>query len=117
MNIEELRDFCLSLNGAEEKMPFGDRTLVFSVKNKIFCLTDITSFEFINLKCDPYQAIILREEYQEVIPGYHMNKKHWNSVKIIGTLSNNQIKKWIVNSYNLVVAGLPEKTQKELAEE
>lgn len=117
MNIEELRSFCLSLKGTYEKMPFGDRTLVFTVKDKIFCLTDITAFEFINLKCDPDKAVVLREEYQEVTPGYHMNKKHWNSVKVIGTLSNKLMEKWIVDSYNLVVAGLPKKTQKELSNE
>lgn len=116
MDIEELRDFCLSLKETEEKMPFGEKTLVFSVKGKIFCLTDITAFEFINLKCDPDEAVILREEYEEVTPGYHMSKRHWNSVKIIGSLSNKMLETWIVNSYNLVVAELSEKTQKELSD-
>lgn len=117
MNIEALRDFCLSLKGAEEKMPFNDKTLVFSVKGKMFCLTDITTYEFINLKCAPEEAIILREEYHEVTPGYHMNKNHWNSVRVIGSLSNTLMEKWIVNSYNLVVAKLPKKIQIELTEE
>ncbi len=116
MNIEELRDYCLSLKGAEEKMPFDDKTLVFTIKDKLFCLTDIDNFEFINLKCDPEIALELREQYQEVTSGYHMNKKHWNSVNMKGTLSNELIKHWILNSYNLVIAGLPKKLQKELVD-
>ncbi len=83
MNIEELRDYCLSLKGVEEKMPFDDKTLVFTVKNKMFCLTDIETYEFVNLKCDPETAIELREKYSEVTPGFHMNKKHWNSVLLL----------------------------------
>ena len=76
MNIEELRNFCLSLKGAEESMPFDDKTLVFSVKGKMFCATNINTYEFVNLKCDPDKAIQLREQYNEVIEGYYMNKKH-----------------------------------------
>lgn len=117
MNIEEVRNFCLSLNGAEEKMPFDDKTLVFSVKGKMFCATDIETFEFLNLKCDPEEAITLREKYSEVTPGYYMNKKFWNSVKTRGKITDKQMKEWILNSYHLVVAGLPKKTQKELTEE
>ncbi len=114
MNIEELRTFCLSLKAVEEKMPFDNKILVFYVKNKIFCLTAIDNFEFINLKCDPEIAIELREYYPEVTPGYHMSKKHWNSINTQGSISTNLIKEWIINSYNLVIAGLPKKTQKEL---
>lgn len=117
MNIEDLRHFCLSLKGAEEKMPFDDKTLVFSVKNKMFCLTNIEEYEYINLKCNPDEAVLLRERYSEVTPGYHMNKKHWNSIETQGAISDKQIKEWIVNSYDLVVAGLPKKIQKELTEE
>lgn len=117
MNIEELRDFCLSLKGTEEKMPFDDKTLVFSIKGKMFCATDITTFEFVNLKFEPEEAIQLREQYNEVTPGYYMNKKYWNSVKINSTISNKQFEEWIKNSYNLVVLGLPKKIQKELSEE
>lgn len=117
MNIEDLSHFCLSLKGTEEKMPFDDKTLVFSVRNKMFCLTNIEEYKYINLKCNPDEAVLLRERYSEVTPGYHMNKKHWNSVKIQGTISDKQIKEWIVNSYDLVVAGLPKKIQKELTEE
>ena len=70
MNIEDLRTFCLSLKGTEEKLPFDDRTLVFYVKGKMFCLTDIEDYDSINIKCDPEEAIMLRERYEEVIPGY-----------------------------------------------
>lgn len=117
MNIEELRNFCLELKGAEEKMPFNEKTLVFSVKGKMFCLTDISSFEFVILKCKPEKAIELREQYDEVIPGYHMNKKHWNSINIKGKIPDKLLKTWIINSYNLVVSKLPQKIQKELREE
>lgn len=117
MNIEEVRNFCLSLKGAEEKMPFDNKTLVFSVKGKIFCATDMTTFEFLNLKCDPEEAIILREKYSEVTPGYYMNKKLWNSIKTKGKISDKKMKEWILKSYHLVVEGLPKKTQKELTGE
>ncbi len=79
MNIEELRNFCLSLKGVEEKMPFDNKTLVFSVKGKMFCATDVEAYELINIKCNPDEAILIRERHEDVIPGYHMNKKHWNS--------------------------------------
>ncbi|AEK23801.1 MmcQ/YjbR family DNA-binding protein [Capnocytophaga canimorsus] len=114
MDIEELREFCLSLNASEESFPFDDEILVFSVKGKMFCLVNIAKYEFINLKCDPEEAIGLREQYAEVTAGWHMNKKHWNSVYINGKISNNLLKKWIVNSYNLVIKGLPKKIQEEL---
>ena len=103
MNIEEVRTFCLSLKGAEEKMPFDDKTLVFSVRGKMFCATDITTFEFLNLKCDPEEAMILREKYDEVTPGYYMNKNLWNSVKTKGKITNKQMKEWITNSYHIEI--------------
>ncbi len=114
MTIEILRAYCLSLKGVEEKMPFDDKTLVFTVKDKMFCLTDIKIFAFVNLKCKPKMALELRAQYSEVTPGYYMNKKHWNSVKPQGHITDALLKEWILNSYNLVVAGLPKKVQKEL---
>jgi len=114
MNIEELRNYCLSLKGAEEALPFDNSTLVFSVKGKMFCATDLEDYDLINVKCDPGEAILLREKYTDVIPGYYMNKKHWNSLKTNGTIPNKLIEEWIKNSYNLVVMGLPKKIQKEL---
>ncbi len=115
MNIEELREFCLSLKGAEESMPFDDEVLVFSIKGKMFCLTGISNnYEFIILKCDPEEAIELRERHPEVSPGYHMNKKHWNSIRTDGSISDKLFREWIRKSYDLVVAGLPKKIRQEL---
>lgn len=114
MNIETYREFCLSLKGAEEGLPFDEKTLVFSVKGKMFSLTNIDTFELINVKCDPEKALELREQYAAVIPGYYMNKKHWNSIKMDNTVSDALIKEWIVNSYHLVVAKLPVKVRKTL---
>jgi predicted DNA-binding protein (MmcQ/YjbR family) len=102
---------------SRKKMAFDDKTIIFSVKGKIFCATDITTFEFLNLKCDPEEAIILRGKDSDVMPGYYMNKKLWNSVKTTGKITDKQMKEWITNSYNLIVVGLPKKTQKELREE
>lgn len=114
MNIEDLRNFCLSLTGAEEGFPFDESTIVFKVKNKLFCLTNIDNFGQINVKCNPEKAIELREKYEAVIPGYHMNKKHWNSLVMDGSLSAEFIKENIVHSYELVVASLPKKLREEL---
>lgn len=114
MNIEEYREYCLSLKATTEKLPFDEKTLVFYVMNKMFCLTNIDEFKFINLKCDPEKAIQLRDQYPEVTAGYHMNKKHWNSVRTDGPIPDKLLKEWIKDSYNLVIAGLPKKVQKEL---
>lgn len=114
MNIEEFRAFCLSLWGVEEGMPFDDKTLVFYVGGKMFSLTNIDGFEFINLKCKPEEAIELREKYKDVSPGFHMNKKHWNSVYIKGNIRDEVLKEWIVNSYNLVIEGFSKKKKDDL---
>ena len=116
MNIEEYRNFCLSMKGVSEGMPFDDKTLVFFVKGKMFSLTDIDTFDFINVKCDPEKAMELREHYPAVTPGYHMNKKHWNTVIMDGSVPDELIMRWIEDSYRLVVAKLPKKVQKELFE-
>ena len=81
----------------------------------MFALADVTLFESINLKCDPEQAAELREQYPAVQPGYHMNKKHWNTVLMDGSLPDKLVKNWIDNSYNLVVASLPVKVKAELS--
>jgi predicted DNA-binding protein (MmcQ/YjbR family) len=107
MNIEMFRDFCLSLKGTTEEFPFDESTLVFKVGGKIFALTDIDLFNSINLKCDPETAIELRERYSSVLPGYHMNKKHWNTILIDGIIPDNQILDWIKKSYELVLLNLP----------
>lgn len=114
MNIETYREFCISLKGVTEGMPFDTKTLVFFVGGKMFALTNIDTFESINLKCDPDEAITLRERYDAVIPGYHMNKKHWNTVKMDETIEDDLIKKWIKNSYLLVFASLTKKVKEEL---
>ncbi len=114
MNIEEYRDFCLQLKGVTEELPFGPEVLVFKVMGKMFALTDIDSFEFINLKCDPERAITLREEYDGISPGWHMNKTHWNSVKTCGDVPEERIKELIRHSYDLVAASLPKKSREEL---
>lgn len=103
MNIETLREYCLSKSDAEETLPFGPDTLVFKVNGKIFLLTGLDSepLQF-NVKCDPAKAIELREEYACVQPGYHMNKKHWNTVVVDGSVSSRQLKEWIDWSYELV---------------
>ncbi len=107
MDIEMFRQYCLSLPAATEELPFGPDTLVFKVAGKMFALTDINSFESINLKCDPELAVELRERYSAVLPGYHMNKKHWNTVLIDGSISNQLIREWTKASYDLVLASLP----------
>ena len=110
MNIEELRDYCLSKSGVEETFPFGPDTLVYKVGGKIFLLMglDNEGLRF-NVKCDPDKAIELREEFSCVLPGYHMNKKHWNTIIIDGSAPAKQLKEWINHSYELVVDSLPKK--------
>jgi predicted DNA-binding protein (MmcQ/YjbR family) len=103
MNIETLREYCLSKPNAEETLPFGPDTLVFKVKGKVFLLAglDETPLQF-NVKCDPEKALELREEYPSVMPGYHMNKKHWNTILVDGSIPNKLLKEWIDHSYELV---------------
>lgn len=114
MNIEELREYCLSKKGVTESFPFDEVTLVFKVMNKMFALTSLDEALRVNLKCDPDKAIELREKYPAVIPGYHMNKKLWNTVIIDGSIPSIKIKNWIDDSYDLVVKSLPKKIQQEL---
>ena len=103
MNIETLREYCLSKPGSEETLPFGPDTLVYKVGGKAFLLTGLDSEEFrFNVKCDPDKAIELREEFLCVLPGWHMNKKHWNTIVVDGSVSNKQLKEWIDWSYELV---------------
>ncbi len=114
MNIEEFRNYCLSFPGVTEEFPFDENTLVFKVVGKLFALTDVDSFESINLKCDPIRAMELREMHEEIQPGYHMNKKHWNTVMSKGSLSDKFLKELILHSYELVVSKLPKKIREEL---
>ncbi|MDA3892108.1 MAG: MmcQ/YjbR family DNA-binding protein [Salinivirgaceae bacterium] len=114
MNIEELREYCLSKKGVTESFPFDQVTLVFKVMNKMYALTSLDKELSINLKCDPEKAIELRERYSSVQPGYHMHKKHWNTVFVDGLISDTKIKEWIDHSYELVVKSLTKKLQAEL---
>lgn len=114
MNIEELREYCLGLKAVTEGFPFDKTTLVFKVAGKIYCLTDLKDKFGVNLKNTPERNIELREQYPAVKPGYHMNKKHWNTVEIDGSIPESLLKSWINESYNLVVQGMPKKKQQEL---
>jgi len=114
MNIESFRTHCLSKKGVTEGFPFDDKTLVFKVMEKVFAITGVDVFEFINLKCAPEKAIELRERFEGVKPGYHMNKKHWNSIYIDSDISDTLIYEWINDSYQLIVSSLTKKKQKEL---
>lgn len=114
MNIEEYRDFCLSFKHTTEEFPFDQRTLVFKVAGKMFALTDVDEFKSINLKCDPEKAIQLREEYTDVKPGYHMSKKHWNTISFNGSVDDDLIRELIKHSYDLVVNSLTKKLRTEL---
>lgn len=103
MNIETVRDYCLGKPDAEETLPFGPDTLVYKVNNKIFLLMSMNSDPLsFNVKCDPDKALELREEFDCVRPGFHMNKKHWNTVIVDGSVSFKQLKEWIDHSYTLV---------------
>lgn len=115
MHIEEFRSFCLSLKGVEDGFPFGPDTLVFKVMGKMFCLCGLEKqpLQF-NVKCEPERAIELREEFSGVIPGYHMNKQHWNTVVLDGSFTDEQARQWIVDSYDLIVGSLPKKLKSEL---
>ncbi len=110
MDIEAVRAYCLALPFVEESLPFDPETLVFKVKGKMFLLASLDAIPLqINVKCDPDLALSLREQYSSVTPGYHMNKKHWNTVVANGDAPFSIIKEWIQHSYDLVVAGLPKK--------
>ena len=113
MNIEEFRDYCLAKNGTDEGFPFDQKTLVFKVFGKMFALTDVDGFESINLKCDPERAVELRAQYTAVNPGYHMNKKHWNTVTVNDDLSDEQLYELIDHSYELVFQSLPKKIKEQ----
>ena len=116
MEIDKFRTFCLSLPETTEELPFGPDTLVFKVNHKMFALTDINFFKSINLKCDPDKAVELRDRYEEVIPGYHMNKRHWNTVSTQGSLPDRLLQEWIITSYRLVIAKMPQKDRARITQ-
>ncbi|MDP5076821.1 MAG: MmcQ/YjbR family DNA-binding protein [Nonlabens sp.] len=111
MHIDELQDYCMAKKGVTAEFPFDEVTLVFKVMGKMFCLAGLDRFErgepSINLKCDPEKAIALREEYDgTVIPGYHSNKKHWNTVLLDRDIPQQELRSWIDHSYELVASKL-----------
>jgi len=110
MNIEQIREHCLKKKGVTEEFPFDEETPVFKVMGKIFLLASLEKIPLqINLKCDPEFAVELRERYDKVLPGYHMNKKHWNTVTIDNSISPKEVLEWIDHSYELVVNSLSKK--------
>ena len=115
MDIEYYREYCLKKPGVTEGFPFDSSTLVFKVMNKMFALCDVDTFAFVNLKCDPERAIQLREQYDSIKPGYHMNKAHWNSLYIDGTIPDNLFLELVDHSYELIVESLPKKVRDELS--
>ena len=115
MNIEEYREYCSQKKGVTEEFPFGEETLVFKVMGKLFALTNVGDFASINLKCDPERALELRESYPGIVAGYHMNKKHWNTVSTDGSVPYPLLVELIDHSYDLVVSGLTKKLKDELS--
>ncbi len=110
MDLADVIALCLSLPSAEESQPFGPEVLVYKVGGKVFAIASPDDFPpRINLKCDPDRAIELRDEHKAIIPGFHMNKKHWNTVMLDGTLPRALVPDLVRHSYDLVVASLPVK--------
>lgn len=116
MHLDELLQFCFAQKGTTEHFPFDKSTLVLKVQGKMYALVDVDQPTGINLKCDPEKAIELRERYDGIQPGYHMNKKHWNTVSLLGQVDDSLIKELIVHSYDLIVSSLPKKLRDELAD-
>ncbi|MGB3801548.1 MAG: MmcQ/YjbR family DNA-binding protein [Lewinella sp.] len=115
MDLLDFRTYCLNKTASEETLPFGPDTLVMKVAGKMFALTGLDESDFrINLKCDPQRAVMLRDRHPEIVPGWHMSKKHWNTVYVEnGTLPDSLVKELIDHSYNLVVAGMTRKLRTE----
>ena len=114
MDIESIRQYCLSKKATTEGFPFDDNTLVFKVAGKIYLATNLNALPLrITLKCDPEKAIDLRERYESIIPGYHSNKKHWNTMALNGEIPKNIIHKLINHSYDLVIKKLPKKVKEQ----
>lgn len=114
MNIEDFRDYCITKKGVTESFPFDSETIVFKVGGKIFTLAGIEEFKSANLKCDPERSIELRETYNGIKPGYHMNKKHWNTVTVDSDVPNQLFLELIDHSYDLVFNSLTKRIREEL---
>jgi predicted DNA-binding protein (MmcQ/YjbR family) len=116
MDLAQFREYCLSKPRATEGTPFGPDVLVFKVSDKMFALAALDEVPTtVNLKCDPDLALELRDRYEQVAPGYHMNKKHWNTVGIEGGIPDSELRKMIDHSYDLVAQGLPKPRAKVAA--
>lgn len=113
MNVEEIRDHCLSLKGVSESFPFDETTLVFKVMNKMFCLLGLDDYR-VSLKNDPEKNLELRSRYPAIIEGYHLNKQHWNTIGLDGSVPSKLLQEMINKSYQIIVDSLPRKTQAEL---
>jgi predicted DNA-binding protein (MmcQ/YjbR family) len=114
MNLASFQSYCLAKKGVTEEFPFDQTTLVYKVMGKMFALANSEAFSSINLKCDPEYGAQLREEYSSVLPGYHMNKKHWITVLMDGSIPDKRVVQWIDDSYQLVVESLPKSQKKAI---
>jgi predicted DNA-binding protein (MmcQ/YjbR family) len=117
MDIEQIREYCINKKGVTESLPFDDTTLVFKVGNKMFALLSLDTNGNINLKCEPEEAIRLREQHFFVKPGFHMNKQHWNTIEDSPQISTKLLRQWIDDSYQLIFDKLPKKIQEEVLRE
>lgn len=116
IELEDVREMCLTWPEVSEGYPFGEDHLVFKVKNKMFCLMSLDAFpSTMNLKCEPDRAIELREQYDGVAPGYHMNKKHWNTLTLDGSVPDDVVLELVRHSYDRVVSGLKKSEREEIA--
>ena len=119
MNIQSYSEYCLSKSGVTEHFPFDEDTLVFKVGGKMFALSSLTEWEkgspSVNLKCEPERAEELRAQYEDITPGYHMSKIHWNTVRVNNNVNDNMIYELIDDSYGLVFNSLPKKLRDEIA--
>jgi predicted DNA-binding protein (MmcQ/YjbR family) len=114
MNVEDVRQICIARKGVTEGFPFDDLTLVLKVGGKIFALLNLDKNPSVNLKCDPERAVDLREHFDAILPGYHMNKQHWNTVLLDGSLPEKLVVEMIGHSYDLVYSSLPRKAKAEV---
>jgi predicted DNA-binding protein (MmcQ/YjbR family) len=114
VKLDAYRDHCLAKKGVTEEFPFDENVLVFKVMGKLFALLDVNTFESVNLKVDPEKGAELQEQYAAVQPGYHMNKKHWVTVLMDGSIPPKMVLKWTDESYDLVVLGLTKKQKSAL---
>ena len=114
MKLEDLRKHCMLKRGVTEEYPFDEVTVVFKVNGKMFALSNVETFNRISVKCDPDDASAYREAFVSVEPGYHLNKKHWNSIYLNGDVSDEQILQWVDESWEIVAASFSKKIREEL---